>query len=230
MIIWRLGWRNLWRNSRRSLITIASIASAFTFLIALCGLMEGLKGQLLSNGTDLFLGHLQIHDSAYLPDRNLYDTLGGEEGVDLSALFASLDQQKQVVAATPRVYAFGLLSTGDQSVGAEILGIDPDRERMVTTLLKHLDRGNGDLGARSRSIVLGVLLARELQASIGSEVAIVAQAADGTLANDLYRVVGGYPAHGIDPLRSLPGSPALDRSTGVSGVGWPHSRTRDSHG
>ncbi len=190
MIAWRLGWRNLWRNSRRSFITIASIASAFTFLIALCGLMEGLKRQLLSNGTDLLTGHVQIHDAAYLPDRNLYDTLGGEGGTDWPELLSWLAQQKQVLAATPRVYAFGLLSTGDRSVGAEILGVDPQRERMVTTLLQDLASGNLDLDAGSRSIVLGVLLARELQARSGSEVAIVAQAADGTLANDLYRVTG----------------------------------------
>lgn len=190
MITWRLGWRNLWRNSRRSLITIASIASAFTFLIAMCGLMEGMKQQLLSNGTGLLMGHVQIYDTAYLPDRNLYDTLGKEKGAPWPALISRLEREETILAAAPRIYAFGLLSTGNRSAGARILGIDPEKEMGVTTLLQNLESGDGHLVSGTRSILLGLLLARELEASVGAEIALVTQGADGSLANDLYQVSG----------------------------------------
>jgi ABC-type lipoprotein release transport system permease subunit len=186
----RLGWRNLWRNPRRSLITLAAIAAAFAFLIGLIGLMEGLKDQLLRNGTRLQLGDFQIHHGAYLPDRNINDTIGGDEGLDLQEMLARVSAQPEVEGLSPRVYGFGLLSTGSYSSGAQILGVDPAAELSVTTLLRGLRQGSIYPTSGSRGLILGQALAEEIHAQMGTEVAVVTQAADGTLGNDLFHVVG----------------------------------------
>lgn len=190
MIVLRLGWRNIWRNSRRSLITISAIGTAYAFLIVLIGLMEGMTNQFLNNGTGLMLGHLQIHDSQYLPDRNIYDTIGGDTDTDLDTFLSRLRAYPEVQATSPRVYGFGLLSTGEHSAGAQILGIEPRAETRLSTLLQGLVRGEGLTKTRTHTLLLGDALARELEARIGSEVAVVTQATDGTLGNDLYRVSG----------------------------------------
>src|SRR5512147_1900332 len=135
MIVVRLGWRNLWRNSRRSLITIAGIAFAFAFTIALIGLGRGLVIQLLKNGTELMVGHVQIHDRDYLPDRDLYETIGNQAGCDWKRLITRLKRNREVVAVAPRVYGFGLVSTGDQSAGAQIIGVDPQAEGELSRLV-----------------------------------------------------------------------------------------------
>jgi len=185
-----LGWRNLWRNPRRSVITLGAIAAAYALLIALMGMMEGLKEQLLDNGTLLQLGHFQIHDSAYLPDRNINDTMGGNEGVDLEALLSRLRQNSGIEQVAPRVYGFGLLSTGEYSAGAQILGLDPQAELGVTTLLRGVQPAGDRIPVGTRSLILGKTLADEIHAPIGSEVAVVTQSADGTMGNDLFRVTG----------------------------------------
>ncbi len=185
----KLGWRNLWRNPRRSLITTGAFAAAYAFLIGEVGILEGVKFQLLRNGTLLLLGHIQIHDDAYLPDRSLYDTIGGSDGVDVAGLLSELERRSNIVHAAPRVQAFGLVSLGEHSAGAELMGIDPEREARVTTLIPPAlsDR----LGRnRSRYILLGDVLARELRARSGDEIAVVTQAADGTLGNDLFTMAG----------------------------------------
>ena len=82
MIVLRLGWRNLWRNPRRSLITISAVACGFAFLIILIGLMVGMAEQMLTNGTELLLGDVQLHHQDYLPERSLYDTLVSEQAGD----------------------------------------------------------------------------------------------------------------------------------------------------
>ncbi|RPJ59498.1 MAG: ABC transporter permease [Acidobacteria bacterium] len=186
MIIVRLGWRNLWRNSRRSLITIAGIAFAFAFTIAFIGLGRGLVVQLLKNGTELMVGHVQIHDRDYLPDRDLYETIGNQEGCDWKQLIAGLKRRQTVVAVAPRVFGFGLVSTGEQSAGAQMIGVDPTAEGDLSRLV---DR---DMLARLKpgSVLIGSTLALELGAAEGSEIAAVTQAADGTLGNDLFRVAG----------------------------------------
>ena len=188
-IAFRLGWRNLWRNTKRTLITSSAIAFAFGLLIGLIGLMEGLKDQLLRNGTLLELGHLQLHDQAYLPDRNIHDTIGSVSGIDVGAFLTRLQSSSQILVAAPRVHAYGLLSTGEYSAGAQLLGIDPLAESRVTTLLDGM-QGSSLSDKRAKQVILGRTLAREIHASLRDEVAVVTQGADGTLGNDLFVVTG----------------------------------------
>ena len=187
MLALRLGWRNLWRNPRRSLITLSTVAVALIFLILILGMTEGLKEQLLENGTRLMLGHLQIHHRDYLPDRNLYDTLGGDQGIDLD-LPRQLEQTLGLQVATPRVYGFALLSSGESSAGAQLMGIVPQSERRLSTFLETVPPASGVGPQAAGRIVLGEGLAQELQVTAGSEIAAMTQAADGSLGNALFRV------------------------------------------
>jgi len=189
MIILKLAWRNLWRNSKRSWITISAIGTAYIFLMAMSGLIGGLSTQMLGNGTELLVGHAQIHDADYLPNRSIYDWLS-EEPIDLQLLTAELEDQPGVVAVAPRVYGFALLSTGERSFGAQIIGIRPNGEGQVSRILDHVIKGGLSADGPQREIVVGKTLATSLGVSAGDEVAVVSQAADGTIGNDLFRVTG----------------------------------------
>ncbi|MEE8462713.1 MAG: ABC transporter permease, partial [Acidobacteriota bacterium] len=189
MIALRLGWRNLWRNSRRSLITISAVGCGYAFLIVLIGLTVGMAGQMLKNGTGLLMGDLQLHHSDYLPERSLYDTIGSDSSSELEEVLHQLSLYPQLAGRSPRVYGFGLLSTGENSAGARLMGVDPQVESGVSSFLSGLQAGALD-DSVERSLLLGDVLARELEASIGSQVAIVTQAADGSLGNDLFLVSG----------------------------------------
>ena len=187
MIALRLGWRNLWRNKRRSLITIGGIAFAFAFLIALVGFGRGLGIQMMRNGTELMIGHLQVHDGRYLPDRPLHRTIGGRGGTDWPGLIERLRRYPKVSQAAPRVYGSALLSTGAKSSGAQIVGVDPTAERALSRVFTAETAAS--LAGRG-SLVMGEILALDLGARPGDEVAVVAQASDGTLGNSLFRVAG----------------------------------------
>jgi ABC-type lipoprotein release transport system permease subunit len=169
MIALRLGWRNLWRNSRRSLITISAVGCGYAFLIVLIGLTVGMAGQMLKNGTGLLMGDLQLHHSAYLPERSLYDTIGSDQSSELEGVLHQLSLYPQLVGRSPRVYGFGLLSTGENSAGARLMGVDPQVESTVSSFLSELQAGALD-DSVERSLLLGDVLARELEASIGSQV------------------------------------------------------------
>ncbi len=189
MIALRLGWRNLWRNPRRSLITISAVGCGYAILIVLIGLIVGIAGQMLKNGTGLLMGDLQLHHSDYLPERSLYDTMGSDEGSELEGVLHLLALYPELTNRSLRVYGFGLLSTGENSAGARLMGVNPQVERGVSSFLSGLQVGALD-DSVERSLLLGDVLARELEASIGSQVAIVTQAADGSLGNDLFLVSG----------------------------------------
>ncbi len=189
MLSLRLGWRNLWRNPRRSLISISTVASALVFLAFFLSMMQGLGEQMLMNGTSLLLGHAQLHHPNYLPDRSLYDTLGGRRGIEPEA-WQSLQADPGVQQVAPRVYGFALLSTGEHSAGAQLIGLDAVREAGVSRLVQSVSSGVAPQAGASGGIWLGKGLAEELRARLGSEIAAVTQAADGSLGNELYRVEG----------------------------------------
>ena len=209
MLILRLGWRNLWRNPRRSLLSIGAVAVAFGVLVTLESLREGMARQLLDNGTRLMLGHLQVHDAGYLPDRDLYTTIGGERGTDIPALLRAVESSPRVSVAAPRVIGFGLLSTGPRSAGAQLVGLDPAREARVTSLFGAIVAGQGLADAPSNSVLLGEALAEELEAKTGDRVAVVTQAADGSIGNELLRVRGIFRT----------GMEAMDRSLALMQMG-----------
>lgn len=199
MMIVRLGWRNLWRNTRRSLITVSGVAFAFAFLIVLMGFSRGVILQLLRNGTELMVGHLQVHDGEYLPDRSIYSTIGGSTGSDWQAAVARIRRHPSVCHAAPRVYGFGLLSTGNRSAGGQIVGVVASDERGLNRLFTE------DVAAalsKEHSLALGAQLASDIGAKVGDEVAVIAPAADGTQGNVLVRVTA--------IVRT--GLPTLDRS------------------
>lgn len=184
----RMGWRNLRRNPRRTAIQVAATAVAFAVLIVLSGLLLGSMRQLLESGTRLRSGHLQVHQAGYLPERSIYDTLGGDDGTDWRGIESDLAAAAGVAATAPRVQTAGLLSFGDRTCGATLLGVEPEQERRVTRLLDMTKSGSPARLDAPREIAVGNRLAERLAVDPGDEVAILTVAADGSLGYDLYRV------------------------------------------
>src|ERR1019366_5733955 len=121
----RLAWRNLWRNPRRTVIAMAAIGLGYAMLLFVACLMAGLRQQMIETGTGLLLSDIEVHAPGYYPDRPIEQTLGGRRGTDVSTLVAAIVAAPEVQAASPRAYAYGLVSGTHQSVGAQLLGVVP---------------------------------------------------------------------------------------------------------
>lgn len=185
---WRVAWRNLWRNRGRTLVTASGLAFGYLSAVVMVGLMDGMNAMLIENGTRLLVSQIQIHADDYLPERNMHRTIGGYEGADVDALLARIEGSPDVVAATPRLFGGGLISSGDQTQAALLLGMDPEREARVSRLL---DRVGGRLPRPGAlEILVGAEMARQLELSLGDELVVVAPAADGSMGNDLFTLVG----------------------------------------
>ena len=183
------GWRNLWRNTRRTCITLAAVCLSTAILMASYGLMDGLMQHAVSNATNLVVGEVQVHAQGYRADHSIYKALNEPD------LILQAAKQKNVAAA-PRRYGYGLVAVGTKSAGARFWGVEPASERTTFDLAHHLQGGRFLTETTQRGVVLGQKLARSLQAQIGSEIVVVVQAADGSLGNDLYTVTGILKAAG----------------------------------
>ena len=185
----RIGWRNLGRNPRRTLLTALGLAVGFFAVVFMIGWMRGITAELVENATSLVSGQIEIHDAEYRPDRSMYDTLGGREGVDVEAMLRTIDADEAVVAAAPRVYSGGLVSSGEATSAGTFMGVDPEREVALTRFLNPLVAGRLPEPGRNE-LVIGDEMGRQIGAGLGDELVLVGAAADGSMANDLFTVAG----------------------------------------
>lgn len=188
---WRIGWRNLGRNRRRTLITMGGLAFGYLAVVMLVAWMEGLTAEMIESATRTLTGQIQIHDQDYRPERKIYDTIGGRDGTDVELLVRTMAADPDVAGATPRVYAGGLVSSGAATVAGLLMGIDAAREPAVSNMLNAVADGRPPAEG-TYEIVVGIEMARQLDVTIGDEVILVVPAADGSMGNDLATVVGTF--------------------------------------
>ena len=185
----KIGWRNLGRNPRRTFLTACGLAVGYFAVVFMVGWMGGLSEELIENATSLTSGQIEIHDRNYLPDRSLYDTIGGRNGANVAKLLEVVDADPAVDASAPRVYAGSLISSGESTAAVVLFGVDVARELRVSRLLHKLVRGHVPRRG-SLELVVGIETARQLEVDIGDEIVLVAPGADGSLAHGLYTLAG----------------------------------------
>jgi len=186
----QLAWRNLWRNRRRTFITMAAIAFGYAMLLFVACLMAGLRWQMIENGTCLVMSQIQVHAPGYYPNHSPQKTLGGRQGTDVSAMLASIAADRRVDAASPRVYGNGLLSAAHRSAGVELMGVVPQQEPKITTLNTQISKGSYLSPRLPKGVVIGDKLASTIGIKLNSEIVLLTQAVDGSMGNDVYTVVG----------------------------------------
>lgn len=188
MLLLKLGYRNLWRNRRRTLLTMSAMALSTALLILTLGIYDGMLWDMIEGATELYHGHVKIAAKGYLDNEQIFNTIP-EDGVREEVL-----KDPMVVGAAGRVRGFALLSAGEGEKGksqpAELFGIDPEEEHTVTSLDKHVSEGHFLSGSSTKEIVLGRGLAILLDAGLGDEVVAMGQGADGSIAAELFTVAG----------------------------------------
>ncbi len=195
MKIISMARRNVFRNWRRTLVTTLAMGFAGFIMILFAALMEGLLQTSERNAVSMNLGDVQIHAEGYRDDPDLYKRI--ENADDLVSQL-----QQAGFHATSRVYGFGLAAAGSTSSGVQLRGINLTNEATVTQIHKHMMQGNWLVDNDPKGVVIGKKLARTLGVKPGDEVVIIGQAADGSMANDLYTVRGILKSVGEDVDRA----------------------------
>ncbi len=179
----RLAWRNLWRNPKRTWLTAGGIAFAILLVSSFKALQLGSYVQMKALATSLLTGHVQIQTEQYIDDPSFRETLSG-----ISALLPVLQDLPQVDYVLPRIEAFALVSVGERSFGAQILGVDVDQEAQALRYLKTLSEGR--LPTASNEVVIGEVLARNLRAKVGDELVVLGSGKEGGVAALASNIVG----------------------------------------
>lgn len=191
---WRLAWRNLWRHSRRTWLTVAAMVFCNTLLIFMISLQLGTYDMMINNSLAMVTGHMQVQHADYNEDQRMRDTVPAVE-----ALAAQVAAELGVDTVAARGQAFALASSDDRSFGVLLAGVQPASERLVSSLPGLVSEGRYLQPDDSDAIVIGAVLARNLKVGLGDELTFLGSGRDGSFAAGLATVVG-IVATGMDEI------------------------------
>ncbi|MGD9057418.1 MAG: ABC transporter permease [Desulfobacterales bacterium] len=188
----KMAWRNIWRNPRRTFLTVCAITFASVLLVFMLSFQFGSYETMINTSVKISTGHLQVQAEAYQEKKSIRFVI--PEPQTIAKLVAQIPE---VAAYTFRGQAFSLISSADRTYGVVITGIDPQKEARVSRL-KQLVREGHFLASNDRNqAVIGKLLARNLRAKIGDELTLLGQGRDGSIAATVVNVKGIFSS-GID--------------------------------
>ncbi len=164
----KIAFRNIFRQKRRSLLTILTMLGGFVLSAFSFGWSDGTYSYIIDMFTRNQLGHIQIHKEGYLDRPALYKTIDNYHTVGVL-----LDTISGLEAWAPRIYSSGLVSVGEKSTGARIIGIDPSREQIATRFEKKITKGVPFSKEAFYQEILCEGLATTLKADLGDSIVIV---------------------------------------------------------
>lgn len=180
-----LAWRNIWRNKKRSLIIISAIAVGLCCGLFSSAAMFGLWDSMINTTIDRDLGHFQIHSKSFEDEKLVTDTIP-----DFENILSTLNTIKYVTGVTSRILIEGMASSATTSNGVRILGINPETEKKVTTVYRHIIKGSYFGETWKNQIVIGEKLADNLGLREKSKIILGFQGIDGSIIYGAFRVTG----------------------------------------
>lgn len=188
MIYIKLAWRNLFRNTRRTVIAGIAIGIGLASLIFMDAIILGTKQHMIDTVTSSFIGHGQIQARGFDREQEVEKTIAHADRV-----LQKLDKDARVSHAAPRTMSSGILKSSTTTSYIVLWGIDPARERPLSHLDDNIRQGAYLAPDDSMGILLGSRLADILELEVGDRVvATVSQAHTGEISQQLFRVRGIY--------------------------------------
>ena len=179
-----MAWRNLWRNKRRTLITVASIFFGVLMSTVMSSMQEGSYSNMIDNVVKFYSGYIQIHEEEYWENKTLYYSFEANE-----ELYTKIESVEGITSYTPRLESFALASSEDITQPVLVMGVDPEKENNLTGLKKRVVEGEY-FGENHNSILLASKLAENLGVEINDSIALLGQGYYGNTAAALFVVRG----------------------------------------
>ncbi|MBN2646006.1 MAG: ABC transporter permease [Desulfuromonadaceae bacterium] len=179
-----LAWKNLWRNRRRTLITLAAMSLTLMLIQVLNNLSMGSYRQMIQSGVRAGSGHLTLNAPGYREQQDI------ALAFDVTPFWACIEQQPEVQQALPRLYLPGLAQSGYDSRGILLQGIDMTREAGSNPFLKSLSCDHWLRPDVPEDALLGIQLADQLHLKAGNKFVVTLQNSRNELVSELFRVRG----------------------------------------
>lgn len=220
-IVFRIAWRNLWRNHRRSLIMLSAIALGLWGMIWMTALMRGMVDQMIDSSIKTLSGHIQIHAPGYLEDPSIeYLVPPLDQTPALQTLLGSDD----VVAWSQRIRVPAVIRSERDVFAVTLVGIDPAKEKGLSFIGDSVTDGEYLKSVDDRKLLVGKKLLERLETKLNRRVVLMSQDPENNIAERGFRIGGmfdtdleatetGYVFAGLETVRQM-----LKTGPGISEV------------
>lgn len=191
----KLAWRNIFRNKKRSLITVSSIIFAVVFAVFMRSLQFGAYGNMLDNVVGNYMGYIQVHEKGFWDEKTL------DNSFDPSKI-GHLKKSEDILYIHQRIEGFALASFEEKSKPVALLGINAQEEKANMNLDQKVIRGEY-LNKETSGVLIAKGLQQILGLQLGDTIVFLGQGFQGTIAS------GAFPIQGVVDLNT----PELNKRT-----------------
>lgn len=186
-MIYKIAWRNIWRNPLRSSIVLISIILGIWAGVFVISFSYGLNEQRVDEAIHSTLSHVQIHHPEFEQEEQVSYALA-----DITLLKQALDAQPEIEAYSIRTVFNGMVQSASAARGARVLGVNPTQEAMVSNISQKLVDGTWFESKKRNPMVMGQRLAHIMKVHLGSKVVLTFQDVDNNIISARFTIVGLY--------------------------------------
>lgn len=194
-MLFKLAWRNIWRNRRRTVITMAAIFLAVILSTLMMSLKEGVYESMIDSAVGDYMGYVKVNGNGYWEEKSLDYAMEYPD-----SLKEILNSTESVSGVVPRIESFALAVSDEFTKGAMVVGADPEIEEEYNHLSERVVEGDY-FGPDDKSVLVGQGLADYLKVKAGDTLVLLGQGYHAASA------AGKYPIAGIVKF----GSPELSK-------------------
>lgn len=192
--IYKMARRNLWRNKRRTIITVASIFVTVFLALVMRSMQDAVYAGMIDNSVKLTSGHIQVQNKKYPGEKSVNNSV--EDTPEMRKILSGTPGISMIL---PRIESFALASSGNHTKGVAVNGIDPVKEDSLLKLSDKITTGKY-LTPGSRSVLIGEKLAAFLNIGAGDTMILIGQGFRGVSAAGKFVVSGTftYPSNEVE--------------------------------
>jgi ABC-type lipoprotein release transport system permease subunit len=182
--IFKLAFRNIWRNKRRTLITAAAVAFAVFTASSMRSFQKGIWDKVTDGSVSMFFGFGQIHQKGYWKEQTLNKAFDYDENFKKTVV-----ETEGIKDVVPRIESFALASEGNLTRGVLLTGIEPETENNMTALKSRMTKGEY-LATDDDEVIIAEGVASKLKLDIGDTLVVIGQGYHGVNAAGKFAVKG----------------------------------------
>jgi len=186
-MVFQLGWRNIWRNKRRTAVILTAVIIGVWAMIFLGALMRGIEDQMVKNGISALGGHVKVYDSGYRRDPVIENRIRVPQKV--VDAFESLHRG---IRFTGRIRVNAIASNARHSGNVTLVGVDPVREKALSFIGDAVSKGRYLEESDPHGIIAGRALLEKFETRLGNKLVLMSQDASGGIASRAFRIIGVF--------------------------------------
>jgi len=185
--MFKLALKNILFYKGRSVTTLLLTFVSAMFFVLFVSWQDGSHNSMLENSLKIYTGAVEIYHKGYRDE-------GGNEYLirDAKSITKKLSNIDAIEAFGTRYETYALLSNKEYSAASMVAGVEPEKEKILSSLRSALREGEFLSENSGNCIYMGFELAKKLRLEIGDEVSFIGSASDDSFAADIFKVCGVF--------------------------------------